>query len=87
VARVVLLPDGRGYLVSSSLPSLDAGRTYQLWGVVGKTPISLGLLGAAPRQAAFTMAGSRRASSFGITVEPAGGSVTPTFPMVASGTV
>ena len=87
VARVVLLPDGRGYLDASGLPSLDAGRTYQLWGIVGKTPISLGLLGAAPRQAAFTMAGSRTASTFGITVEPAGGSVAPTLPIVASGTV
>ena len=87
VARVVLLPDGRGYLVSSALPSLDPGRTYQLWGIVGKTPISLGLLGPSPRQAAFTMAGERRASSFGITVEPAGGSVVPTMPIVASGAV
>jgi len=87
VARVVLLPDGRGYLDASGLPSLGAGRTYQLWGIVGKTPISLGLLGAAPRQAAFTMAGPRRASTFGITVEPAGGSVAPTLPIVASGTV
>ena len=85
VARVVLLPDGRGYLVSSGLASLDAGHTYQLWGIVGQTPISLGVLGAAPRQAAFTMAGSSRASSFGITVEPAGGSVAPTLPLVATG--
>ena len=87
VARVILLPDGRGYVDASGLPSLGADRTYQLWGIVGKTPISLGLLGAAPRQAAFTMAGARRASTFGITVEPAGGSVAPTLPIVASGTV
>ncbi len=86
VARLILVPDGRGYLVSSALPSLGGGRTYQLWGIVGRTPISLGLLGSSPRQAAFTLAGARRASSFGITVEPAGGSVAPTLPIVASGT-
>ena len=54
VARLILVPDGRGYLVSSALPSLGGGRTYQLWGIVGRTPISLGLLGSSPRQAAFT---------------------------------
>lgn len=87
VAQVVMLPNGRGYLVSSSLPTLGAGKTYQLWGVVGGRAISLGVLGSNPRGAAFTMAGSRRPSVFGITAEPAGGSVTPTLPMVASATV
>ena len=55
--KVVVLPSGQGYLVSSTLPSLDKGRTYQLWAIEGNQPISLGLLGGSPGQAAFTMAG------------------------------
>ncbi len=86
-AKVVVLPSGQGYLVSSTLPSLDKGRTYQLWAIEGNQPISLGLLGHAPGQAAFTMAGSTRPSHLSITAEPAGGSVFPTGPIIATGTV
>ena len=87
LADFVVVPDGRGYLVSSTLPSLGAGRTYQLWGIVGSKAISLGLLGATPRQATFTMAGSVRPSRLSITAEPPGGAVAPTGSVVATGTV
>ena len=87
LARVVVVPSGQGYLVSSNLPALGQGRTYQLWAIEGKRPISLGLLGGAPRQAAFTMAGSTRPSHLSITAEPTGGSVFPTGPIVATGSV
>jgi anti-sigma-K factor RskA len=86
-AQVVVLPSGQGYLVSSSLPALAKGRTYQLWAIEGNQPISLGLLGGSPSHAAFTMAGSTRPSHLSITSEPAGGSVFPTGPIVATGTV
>jgi anti-sigma factor RsiW len=86
VAQFVLA-DGRGYLVSSSLPTLSSDHTYQLWGVVNGQPISLGLLGQSPTHATFTLAGSPSASKLGITVEPAGGSVVPTRSMYAQGTV
>jgi anti-sigma-K factor RskA len=86
-AKVVVLPSGQGYLVSSSLPSLDKGRTYQLWAIEGNQPISLGLLGGSPGQAAFTMAGSTSPSHLSITAEPAGGSVFPTGQIIATGTV
>ncbi len=87
VASFVVVPDGRGYLVSSRLPSLGGDRTYQLWGIVGGRPVSLGLLGSTPRQAAFTMAGARRPARLAITAEQAGGAVAPTGAIVASGTV
>ena len=87
LAQFVVLPDGRGYLVSSSMPPLGAQATYQLWGIVGKKAISLGLLGASPRQAAFTMAGSTRPTRLSITAEPSGGAVIPTGPVLATGTV
>lgn len=84
LAQFVLLPSGRGYLVSSALPTLTPDHTYQLWGIIGGQAISLGLLGRAPSQAAFTVVASRVPSQLGVTVEPAGGSVLPTSTMLAS---
>jgi anti-sigma-K factor RskA len=87
VAEFVLVPDGRGFLVSSRLPTLPGGHTYQLWAIVGSRPISLGLLGQSPGLASFTMAGANSASQLAVTVEPIGGSVAPTPPIFAAGTV
>jgi anti-sigma-K factor RskA len=86
-ATMVVLPSGQGYMVSSTLPTLDKGRIYQLWAIEGNQPISLGLLGSSPDQAAFVMAGSTRPSHLSITAEPAGGSVFPTGQIVVTGTV
>ena len=86
VAKFVVLPDGRGYLVSSSLRALANSKTYQLWAIVGGQPISVGLLGQSPYQSTFTLDGAK-ASKLAITVEPAGGSVVPSSPMVAAGVV
>jgi len=87
LAEFVVVPDGRGYLVKSNLPALPSTETYQLWGQLDGRSISLGLLGRSPNQATFTSAGSRSPSVLAITVEPAGGSVTPTPPMLATGPV
>lgn len=87
VARFVLVPSGRGYLVSSSLPVLQRSQTYQLWGIVGTTPISLGLLGASPHGSIFTLVGAAGTSKLALTAEPDGGTVAPTGTIVASGTV
>jgi anti-sigma-K factor RskA len=87
LAEFVLVPDGRGYLVTSDLPALSSDQTYQLWGVFGRRAISLGLLGRSPGQATFTSAGSKSPTALALTVEPAGGSSTPTGPMLATGTV
>jgi len=86
LAEFVLLPDGRGYLLSSRLPALASGSTYQLWGLINGKPISIGLMGEKPASVTFTVSGSKP-TVLGITVEPSGGSPTPTNAMVASGTV
>ncbi len=86
VASFVVVPDGRGYLYQSSLPKLTSNQVYQLWGMVDQQPISLGLLGSSPKQSVFTMAGASP-SRLSLTVEPAGGAIAPTGPIVASGTV
>ncbi len=87
LAEFVVVPDGRGYLVKSKLPVLPFGETYQLWGVSDRHTISLGILGQSPHQATFTSAGSRTPLTLAITVEPAGGSVTPTGAMLVTGTI
>lgn len=87
LARFVIVPGGRGYLVSSSLPALKNGQTYQLWRIADRTPISLGLLGGSPHGSTFTMAGTSSTVELALTAEPSGGSVAPTSAIVASGTV
>jgi anti-sigma factor RsiW len=86
-AQFVIDAKGHGYLVSSTLPALAPGKTYQLWGIVGGRPVSLGLMGQSPDQSTFTWAGAAGSSTLGITVEPAGGSLAPTTAMSASGPV
>ncbi len=86
LATFVLLPDGHGYLVRDTLAPLGEGRTYQLWGIVAGRPVSIGVMGRAPRSVAFTLADATP-SALGITVEPRGGSLTPAPSMVASGAV
>ena len=87
LAQFVMLPDGQGYLVSSTMADLASPSTYQLWAIVNGKPISVGIMGNSPSQMTFTMAGSPGPSALAVTVEPAGGSARPTSAVVASGTV
>jgi anti-sigma-K factor RskA len=82
-----VLASGRGYLVSSNLPTLKSDETYQLWGLVSGQPISLGLLGQAPSQSTFTLAGNSSLAQLRVTVEPSGGSVVPSGVVAAQGSV
>lgn len=70
-AHVVLLRDGSGYFAGERLAPLAQGRTYQLWALVGDpanpTAVSAGVLGPAPRLAAFRYDG--RVIGFAITEE------------------
>ena len=56
-SRVVLLPDGTGYLRGDHLAALPADRTYQLWAVTGPASapvtVSAGVLGPDPKAVAF----------------------------------
>jgi hypothetical protein len=89
VARVALLPDGTGYLLADGLPPLSTDRTYQLWAVVesggDERVISAGVLGPAPRAAAFTVEGEVR--QLVLTVEEAGGVVSSEQPAFAAAPV
>jgi hypothetical protein len=87
IAEFVMLPDGRGYLVSSRVPRLASTLTYQLWGIVKGVPVSISVMGNAPSRTTFTMAGSPPPSALAITIQPAGGSVLPSKNLVGSGAV
>jgi len=86
LARVVLLPDGTGYLRGDKLKPLSPDETYQLWALAGsKTDpvvVSAGVLGPDPSAVAFRASGP--VHGFAVTVEPAGGVVTSHNTPVAS---
>jgi len=86
VARVVLLPDGSGYLKSDGLAQLDAQHTYQLWALTGSAAhpvaISAGVLGSHPQAAEFRT--SDPVLGFALTVEPAPGAPQPSQAPFAS---
>jgi len=86
VARIVLLPDGTGYLRGDKLAALGADKTYQLWAVTagtkGQVVVSAGVLGPNPSALSFRASGPVQA--FAVTVETAGGVVQSTQKPVAS---
>jgi anti-sigma-K factor RskA len=89
VARVVVLPDGTGYLRNDAMKTLPADLTYQLWALSGDknhpVAISAGVLGADPHAVGFHLDGP--VNGFGVTVEHAPGVAQSTQPMYASATV
>ncbi|MFC9350965.1 anti-sigma factor domain-containing protein [Arthrobacter sp. NPDC057013] len=68
------------------VPPPPAGKVYQMWLIPkdGSTPISEGLMDAEALSKPALVKGIGSAASLGITVEPVGGSATPTLPTVAA---
>jgi anti-sigma-K factor RskA len=68
------------------VPPPPAGKVYQMWLIPkdGSTPVSEGLMDAAALSKPALVKGIGSAASLGITVEPVGGSATPTLPTVAA---
>jgi hypothetical protein len=84
---VVLARSGSGFVEAQGLAALPKSRTYQLWGVVGRRTISLGLLGPDPSIVSFSAAGSVPVRAFAITAEHAGGVVQSANQPVVAGEV
>jgi hypothetical protein len=87
LAEFVMLPNGTGYLVTSTMPALPRNETYQLWGIVKGSPVSIGVMGSKPRHVTFTMDSSPLPSELAVTVQKAGGSLTPAKNFAAAGPV
>jgi anti-sigma factor RsiW len=89
LAEFVVRGNGVGYVVRSRMPELPGDETYQLWAEIANQPISLGLLGSKPALGdAFTLGPSvSSARALMVTVEPAGGVVTPDRAPVGTGSL
>jgi anti-sigma-K factor RskA len=89
--HLVTHDDGTAVLVVSGLNNLDPARVYQLWMIRGDTPISAGLFEVgADGVGILKVAMLDTAATFnavGISVEPAGGSSTPTGDIVMLGAI
>ncbi|MGH9102786.1 MAG: anti-sigma factor domain-containing protein, partial [Acidimicrobiales bacterium] len=82
VAEVVVRSNGQAFLVDARMPDLASGRTYQLWGLSGSHPVSLGLLGRKAQATVFRV--DDRISTLMVTAEPAGGVSLPDSPVLAT---
>ncbi len=78
---VTTTADGAVTLAVMNLPPPQAGQTYQAWLIVGDTPISAGTFAVDPTgRALLTLSNPPAADfdAFGVSLEPSGGSETPT---------
>lgn len=83
---VVLPVDGTGYLVVDDLAPLAAGQVYEAWTIVGDAaPVPAGLATPTDGLAIFPLPPGAAVQVVALTIEPAGGSDTPTMPIQAAG--
>jgi anti-sigma-K factor RskA len=75
--------------VAENLPILSRGQVYQLWTITGTAAASAGTLIPRPDGTAMIAvpidSQARRPDAFGVTIEPTGGSPSPTLPIVMLG--
>jgi anti-sigma-K factor RskA len=69
--------------VLTDLPSPGTDHAYQLWVIHARVPRSVGVLATGRTDATELFSGVRGAQAFGVSREPAGGSATPSLPLVA----
>lgn len=68
---------GQVYVVSAKLPEPPSGKQYQLWALIGGTPVDAGVFDM--DKGLQTMKAFPTADAFAVTLEPAGGSTAPTL--------
>jgi anti-sigma-K factor RskA len=80
---VTYMPGKDLAVLAYDLPAVERGKTYQAWQIVDGKPVSLGVLDR--NSGAVTIAANLdRAQAVAISVEPEGGSTTPTTVAIAS---
>lgn len=72
-----------GVVLMNDLPVPPAGKVYQLWLMQGSRPSSLAVMAADQRSGTVVVDSLGAADTIGVTVEPTGGSPTPTQPPLA----
>jgi anti-sigma-K factor RskA len=86
-ATVAISPSKDAVVVKmNGVPAPPAGKVYQMWLIPrdGSAPVSQGLMDAEALSKPAVVKGIHAAAALGITVEPVGGSKTPTTPPVAA---
>jgi anti-sigma factor RsiW len=83
-ATVVRSPSlKKAVIVTANLPPAPAGKVYELWLQQGQKMVKAGFIPAGASNTVLLEGNAATAAGAGITVEPAGGSESPTLPPVA----
>lgn len=80
---VTYLPDRNLAVLNFDLPPAASGKTYQAWSIIDGKPVSLGVLSQNSGTVTFA-ANLDKAQAVAISIEPMGGSRTPTTVAIAS---
>jgi len=73
----------KAVIVTANMPATPDGKVYELWLQQGTTMAKAGLIPGGPSNTVLLEGDAATAAGVGITVEPSGGSDTPTLPPVA----
>ncbi len=73
----------KAVIVTANMPAAPEGKVYELWLQQGTAMVRAGLMPAGQSNTVLLEGDAASAQAVGITVEPAGGSDTPTLPPVA----
>jgi anti-sigma factor RsiW len=87
VAASVFVDQGVAQLTVTGLPTAPDGKTYEIWVIEGKTPRPAGLFSGGGKQVVMLTRPAPDGSTVAVTLEPEGGSDTPTLPIRVSTTV
>jgi anti-sigma-K factor RskA len=67
------------YLIINNLPQPASDKQYQLWALINKQPVDLGVFDPVQSRVLVKMKNVQNAQAFAITLEPTGGSAQPTM--------
>ena len=72
------------YLVVKNMPKLPNDKQYQLWALIDKEKVDLGVFDATDEKVILKMKNTKKAQAFAITIEKKGGSSSPTLDSLQS---
>ena len=75
--------DKKVYVLKSDLPAAPTGKQYQLWAIVDKKPVDLGVFDQ--KEGSIEMKSVPNAQLFAVTLEKTGGNPTPTSELYVAG--
>jgi anti-sigma-K factor RskA len=72
------------YLIVKNMPKLPNDKQYQLWALIDKEKVDLGVFDATDEKVILKMKNTKKAQAFAITIEKKGGSSSPTLDSLQS---